>query len=501
MSKHIPSIAAACLGWALFVIAIGWPLAALIATCVAADSAPQYGSIFGARQGELLGRTLFICASGTALAVALAIAPSLAIGGAVTRGGRTFWYALLLAALLCPPTVYAFGWLRLLPNGTNPTLACIVVWSLWMWPVPAAIIGSVWSRFGRAQYELALIDTTPFSATVHIIIPSMVRVLLLAALVVFLHLLNGYGVPHAFGLQVYATELLATAQSARSAIDAVVPALAPTAVSIVAVAGVLFCWRKGQSGSDDLPLIPSWHTGAIVITMFLLCVGCLLPLARLATDLRSLDPFWETIRVYHADISWSLLVALLSGIVSTIMGATLGAMRLGRTVAIPVAIVVGMMPGAVIGQAMISAYNRPGLFWVYDHAPVLVIAYTARFAWIGILAGAYIARSSPRELVDSACVDGASATQIWWRVTLPMRWPMLAGVCLIVTALALGDVSASSMVRVPAFTPMAHLIIEKFHRFEDEVLISLCLILVTAALAAAALIVVLMRRAPIEFSK
>jgi hypothetical protein len=53
---------------------------------------------------------------------------------------------------------------------------------------------------------------------------------------------------------------------------------------------------------------------------------------------------------------------------------------------------------------------------------------------------------------------------------------------------------ASSPVRVPGFSPIAQVIIEKFHRFEDGMLISLSFWLVAAALPGVVLLIVALRR-------
>jgi hypothetical protein len=50
------------------------------------------------------------------------------------------------------------------------------------------------------------------------------------------------------------------------------------------------------------------------------------------------------------------------------------------------------------------------------------------------------------------------------------------------------------MLRVPAFNPVAHIVIEKFHRFEDGMLISLSLCLVSVAIPTALLLAWALRR-------
>ena len=54
--------------------------------------------------------------------------------------------------------------------------------------------------------------------------------------------------------------------------------------------------------------------------------------------------------------------------------------------------------------------------------------------------------------------------------------------------LSIAEVPTSSLLRVPGPAPIAHIIIEKFHRFEYGMLISLSLWLVFASLVAVGLL-------------
>ncbi|MCH8243344.1 MAG: hypothetical protein IH897_12155 [Planctomycetes bacterium] len=60
--------------------------------------------------------------------------------------------------------------------------------------------------------------------------------------------------------------------------------------------------------------------------------------------------------------------------------------------------------------------------------------------------------------------------------------------------MSIADVATSSLVRVPSFSPIALILIEKFHRFEDGMLISLSVWLVGATLPATILLMLALRR-------
>ena len=65
---------------------------------------------------------------------------------------------------------------------------------------------------------------------------------------------------------------------------------------------------------------------------------------------------------------------------------------------------------------------------------------------------------------------------------------MLLCAAAIVMALSLGETEASALVRVPSFAPISHVLLEKFHRFEYGMLVSLSLWLVAAAIVPAGLL-------------
>jgi ABC-type spermidine/putrescine transport system permease subunit II len=102
-------------------------------------------------------------------------------------------------------------------------------------------------------------------------------------------------------------------------------------------------------------------------------------------------------------------------------------------------------------------------------------------------------RDMNRSLVDAARADGASAADIAIHLRLIPWWPLLLVVVLITAAFALADPATGVLLSVPSVHPLAQIIIEKFHRFEDAMLVSLSLTLLAAALPPAILLGVITR--------
>ena len=134
------------------------------------------------------------------------------------------------------------------------------------------------------------------------------------------------------------------------------------------------------------------------------------------------------------------------------------------------------------------------MWFIYDHWPIVALSYVARFGWIGIATGIVVTELSQSDLTEQAETDGATQLDILRRIHLPLKWPTLACGAGIIAVLSIADVATSALVRVPGPAPIAHILIEKYHRFEDGMLISLSLWLIAAALIVVGLFVFALRR-------
>lgn len=401
----------------------------------------------------------------------------------------------MLATLLCPPMVYSFGWQRALPGEFDPHLRCMLVWSLWAWPIPAMMIGAGWSRVGRRAFEAALLTTSAAKAFVRVVLPLLLRYVVLSAIILFVLFFGDYGTPHANGLLVYATELLGWASDSSHTIDTLWPATLPVALTALALCGVAVTWRRcaldDEPGEHSAPT----HRSAIRrgLVLIYLATTWFPPMISLILHLGSGSVFLGAIRTYGCDIAITFAVALTAAILVMLMAAGMAASGRGRRFALAMALLFGALPGAVIGEALIAAYNHPLTAAVYDQWPIVALGYAARFAWIAMLAASLIATGIRSSQADQARTDGASEPGVLTRVLLPQQVPLMVGVIAAITVLAVADVATSTLVRIPAFNPIAHVIIEKFHRFEDGMMISLSFILVAAAIVGAGLLLVIGR--------
>ncbi len=458
----------------IYLAAIVWPAVALAWTSIDQGFAPRERFAFSYGQFALLGYTL-----GLALAAAIVCIP---LGTAVgvlmsSRRPRALMVAAIAAGLMCPPMVYAFGWLRILPAGVRGEIRCVTTWVLWAWPLAALVIGAGWLRAGKRPFEAAMLSTNALSAFFRIGFPSLRPFILIAAILLFVLFFSDYGVPHAFGLRVYSTELLGWATGSNRAIDVLWPGLLPIAVTAIALAILLIAIKKRHTDEAEISELandgPGWKAAALL----LVGAGWALPVIVLIKPLTA-QVFGESVRTYWMDLAASISVASAAAVLIMLLGFGFSSSGRSHKSLLFVALLFGALPGAVIGQALVAAYNRPPLEWLYDHWPILSLAYVARYAWIGLLVCGFAASSKENTAAEQARIDGASEWQVVRFILWPQHRPLLLGISAIIITLGIGDVATSSLVRVPGYSPVALLILDKFHQFQDGMLISLSLMLV-----------------------
>jgi len=470
------------------VVLLSGALAPAAALLMRAALAGEDGVEYTFARGLLL-RSVLLAGAGAGAALVFSIPGAFAVArlGRLRRDGVCA--GLLIAPLLFPSMVYAFGWDRLLK--VPGALRCVWVWASWAWPLPALILGSAWARLARGRFEAALLSTSRLRAFVYVILPMLGRQLLASGLVLFAVFLGDYATPHACGLIVYATELLLAGESTPNPRSALVGALPVVVVIGVALAAAFLLWRD-RSGADDAEVSDlatrAGGARALALGLAALCVG--VPLVGLMCSVSLGAALAETLNLYAEEVVISLGIAAAGGAAAVLMGAAVATLPGVRNWALGITILWAALPGALIGSAVVSAYVATP---VYDHWLLLVIGYVARYGWVGLIVGWLAHAGVGLAQAESARCDGAGAVTIAWRVALAGNLPTLACGALVITALNLSEACTTALVRVPAVNPIALILIEKFHRFEDGILVGMSLILVAAAVPGA-LILGMIRR-------
>lgn len=495
------------LGWCVFGLAVGAPLIGLLIDVVSSGQPPRGGWWLSEGQWMLLGKSAVLGSLAGIGSLVLAVPGAMVIAG--RRGSvRPILMVLFVCPLLFPPTVTAFGWDKLTASDaplagalrwaglaalTEGPARTVWVWSCWLWPVAALLLWIGWRRQGRAAYELAIIDAGRARALVFGALPAMRLFPAAAWIAVFAICMTDYQVPHACGQLVYATELMSWVTETGRSIDVAWPALPLVGLIVLVVVGLLRWARRGMDfWTFETRGRSLGGPRSVIVLCIVVGVTVAAPIGALivSTDLGpAMTRAWA---VYAGELGDSLAVAGAAMIGSVLVGEALcGGGRVGHLLAV-VMLLGGVLPGALVGQSLVATYLR--IPAVYDHWPVMVLTQVARFGWIGVLA-AWVSRwSFPAHTLEQARVDGASEAQVKRFVYWPVVWPIVAAGGAAFVAMAIAEVPATSLTRVPGIGSVALRLIEEFHRFQDDMLVALSLWLCAAVLPAAALLTVALYR-------
>jgi len=140
-----------------------------------------------------------------------------------------------------------------------------------------------------------------------------------------------------------------------------------------------------------------------------------------------------------------------------------------------------LMPGVLLGMALIFLFNRPWLWVFYQSAGIVILAFVIRYAALGWHAVRHASRSVDRDLIDDAKSNGATR----WQLLRFVQWPQIsrsaAAAWYIVFLLCLWDVESMILVLPPGGETLALRIFNLLHYGHNAQVNALCLTLLALA--------------------
>jgi len=495
----------------------------LWALLVAAPLAWLYAGAFTAPRASLAGdATMDWTVLGQSFALAVGIAAGSVLLGfvpgqllATARRGRTLLATMLLGALLMPRYLLLYAW-DLLRSPTTPlgdylsarpglaraagiTTACLTL-VLWYWPLAALIISQGIRNLDRDGQRQALLDAGPFRRLLGVTLPQLLPSILLALGLCLTMVLAEFATFHLAGVKTIGSELAVL--YARTGSTRIV-ALAAWPVIIPAVVMAVMLWARAKDWSTHAPLARPdaprrsglrWALAAALLTLTVLA-----PVVLLVVSIRDLRGFGDFYELHREQLATSILAASVASVAAIAMagGAILCAClgRIGRiiaAVAIPTILLAALIPGSLIGAALVNLQGSMrahlGLAEGWWSVSAGLAARLAGVAIVFLRLGLDI-RS--RQLSELAATDGAGWVRTCWSVHLPRQWPVWLAAFALVTVLGLTELPATSVL-LPAGVPnFAQGLLNQMHYARDQQVIATCLVLVGgyAMLVAVALVV------------
>jgi iron(III) transport system permease protein len=450
--------------------------------------------------GLLLKNSLLVSALATLLAVGLGFMAALCLAG-LGRGWRSLFLGLAVMALALPPFLVTNSWMHFLGHaGVWHSWLPLDIYSLggavWLlglllWPIPLLAALSAWQRLEPAQLESDMAVTG--WALLRVLLWPIARTALgLATVLVFVLALNNFAVPALLQLKVFPAEVwieFNTTFDAAGALRLSWPLLAAPLLLLAWLGRKRLPWPHLQSAvSPQLfrqQLGPAWFWPCAAGTVFLCLLSAVLPVVQILTVKRTWTELPGALAASQSAVWNSFWFAALGA--TLIVGLALLAIprRFPR-----VQIVFGVLlwlpfliPGVLLGIALITVFNRPWSELFYQSAGIVVLAFVIRYLALGWTAVTHASQSVDRDLRDVACLEGAPAWQTLRHVYWPQMAPQLGAAWYIVFLLCLWDVESMLLVVPPGGETLALRIFNLLHYGHNAQVNALCFTLLMLALA------------------
>lgn len=150
------------------------------------------------------------------------------------------------------------------------------------------------------------------------------------------------------------------------------------------------------------------------------------------------------------------------------------------------------LPGSVVAIAVLIAWQR----WLYGSLLIILLAYVARFAVIGVRTSTATLGALSEDLVEAARVSGASQWRATRDVVMPALWPGIVTSFAITFLFAVHELTMSSLLYGPATKTFAVAVLDAEQAGEVALTAALAIVVtaITVIVAGAALAVRSSRR-------
>ncbi|MCC6123613.1 MAG: iron ABC transporter permease [Pirellulales bacterium] len=474
---------------------------------------------------SLLLNTFYLAAATCAVSVPLGIV----FAGLLWRTdfpGRNFWRAVLTAMLFVPLYLQAAAWQA--GFGLQGWWTAITHWpplvddwrgAIWIHAMAALpwvvlIVGLGLRRSERDLEETALLDASPGKVFFRVTLKNALPAVGAAVLWVAVTTAGEMTVTDFFAIRTYAEELYTQIAIGQEPGVPVASILLGVALTVFVILSGIQLLNHFIPRERSLGIAPSltfqlgrWRKPAAgLATLFLLLlIG--VPLFSLfykagvqvdQTETRWIRSFsivkclsmiFRSPKYFSREFGWSISIGALSAAIAVILASVFAwwgrssknARRTFQFAYFCVIAFVFSLPGPLLGLGVIYLLNRPEaptLYWLYNRsilAPTLVLILKCLPA--ASLVIWYAIYSLPRDVLESAAVDGAGSWTQFYRIALPMRWRAVLAAWIVALAVSLGDLAASILVCPPDVRLFSISIFNLIHYGVDDKVAGLCLML------------------------
>lgn len=445
----------------------------------------------------LVQNSLLVGALSAVLATGLGLGAALFVAG-LDSGSRTIVLALAVGVLALPSFLVTNCWLgllghtgawkRWLPLDIYSLGGTIWILVLSLWPIVMFVALAAWQKLEAAHLDVdPALTGGPLIR--HLLLPVAWPAVVPASVLVLVLALNNFAVPALLQVKVLPAEVwlqFSTNFDTGAALLAGAPLVLIPLLALALLARRELSWPRRDGALEPARfrrgLGFGWWLAAGAFTVLLLGLSALLPLIDLLVSRSS----WVELPGAFAAGRGAVLASF--GFAATTATLTVAAGLLTwRWRGFGLSWLVFLVPGVVLGVALVFLLNRPLWVVVYQSFGVVVLALGLRYfalAWHGVRTAR---RAVDSELIDAARLDGAGGWSLLRHVVGPQIAPSLAATWYVVYLLTLWDVETLVLIVPPGGETLALRIFNLLHYGHAGQVNALCLILLGLAVGPLAL--------------
>jgi len=456
----------------------------------------------------LLKNSLLVASLTTLVAASFGFLTALWLAG-LERRWRNAWLILAVTALALPPFLVTNCWLHYLglagvwrgwlPLNILSLGGAVWILSLLTWPITLLLVLSAWQRLEPAQLESDVAVSGWWLIRV-LLWPVGRTALAQAAVLTFVLALNNFAVPAILQVKVFPAEVWVrfnTTFDTVGALELSWPLVVAPLLLLLWFAQRDFPWPRMEGRvSPKLfrqQLGDGWHwfSCSCTIALCLLSVG--LPVFQLASVTRTWTELPGALAAGQSALGNSITFAAVSAtlVVALVLAAGMqAAAKRSSFLCNPCGSFLGwlswlpfLVPGVLLGIALIAVFNRPWSSLLYQSAGIVVLAFVIRYLAVGWNSIAHALRTVDRDLTDVARLEGATRWQLLRHVQWPQIAPQAAVAWYVIFLLCLWDVESMILVVPPGGETLALRVFNLLHYGHNAQVNALCLTLLVLAVA------------------
>jgi len=414
---------------------------------------------------DVLGNTLFVSGVTTVFSVILGVAMAYALTRYDFKAKKVLNICIILS-LMSPPFIGAYSWIMLFGRSGFVTTR-LLEWFGWELPTiygewgiisvfvfkmfpyvylfTSGALGSIDSSLEESAENLG---STKWYRLTHITLPLVSPSILAGAIMVFMSAVSDFGTPMLIGenYKVLATLVYEQYMSEMGTSSNFASAVSMIVIFLCIILLLVQRWylnRKNYNMTSMRPPKPvtlSWKKKLLIgIPIFLVVFVALLPqIVVIITSFKNCNgPYF--VEGWSLDSYRTIFTRMVRGIKNTyffsaislvfmiIIGSITAYLSVRKKSALTTVVDMSLMvpyiiPGAVMGLALIIAFNRKPFFWA-GTAFIMILCYTVRKIPYTVRSASGFLQQMELSVEEASINLGVSPARTFFKITLPLMLP------------------------------------------------------------------------------